>query len=88
MAAGYAAALWAMERYLHRSNAKVSARVREVRLDMDREIGRLRRACNRFIGPVLLWAARRETRRFPHGRPVEPPTSIVRRNWDVVEAER
>jgi hypothetical protein len=88
MAAGYAAALWAMERYLNRSNARVSARVREVRLELDRELGRLRRASNRLIGPLLLWAARREVRRFPHGRPVEPPTSIVRRNWDTVEAER
>ena len=88
MAANYAAALWAMERYLHRSNARVSARVREVRLELDRELGGLRRAYNRLIGPVLLWAARREARRFPHGRLTEPPTSIVRRNWNTVEAER
>ena len=88
VAANYAAALWAMERYLHRSNARVSARVREVRLELDRELGGLRRACNRLIGPVLLWAARREARRFPHGRLIEPPTSIVRRNWNTVEAER
>jgi len=87
-AANYAAALWAMERYLHRSNARVSARVREVRLELDRELGGLRRACNRLIGPVLLWAARREARHFPHGRIIEPPTSIVRRNWNTVEAER
>jgi len=87
-AANYAAALWAMERYLHRSNARVSARVREVRLELDRELGGLRRACNRLIGPVLLWAARREARRFPQGRIIEPPTSIVRRNWNTAEAER
>jgi hypothetical protein len=88
MAANYAAALWAMERYFHRSNARVSARVREVRLELDGELGGLRRAYNRLIGPVLLWAARREARRFPHGRVIEPPTSIVRRNWNTVEAER
>jgi hypothetical protein len=87
MAANYAAALWAMERYFHRSNARVSARVREVWLELDRELGGLRRACNRLIGPVVLWAARREARRFPHGRVIEPPTSIVRRNWNTVEAE-
>ncbi len=87
MAANYAAALWAMERYLHRSNARVSARVREVRLDLDRETGRLRRSLNRLVGPVLLWAARREARRFPHGRPAEPPTSIVRRNWNAADGE-
>jgi hypothetical protein len=73
MAANYAAALWAMERYFHRSNARVSARVREVWLELDRELGGLRRACNRLIGPVVLWAARREARRFPHGRVIEPP---------------
>jgi hypothetical protein len=88
MAANYAAALWAMERYFHRSNARVSARVREVRLELDGELGGLRRAYNRLIGPVLLWAARREARRFPHGRLTEPPTSIVRRNWNTAEAER
>ena len=55
---------------------------------MDREIQPAATRLNRFVGPVLLWAARREARRFPHGRPVEPPTSIVRRNWDTVEAER
>ena len=72
------------EAVLHRSNAKVSARVREVRLELNRELGGLRRAYNRLIGPVVLWAARREARRFPHGRIIEPPTSIVRRNWNTV----
>jgi radical SAM superfamily enzyme YgiQ (UPF0313 family) len=88
VAANYAAALWAMERYFRRSNAKVSARVREVWLELDRELGGLRRAYNRLVGPVVLWAARREVRRFPRGRVIDPPTSIVRRNWNTVEAER
>lgn len=88
MAANYAAALWAMERYLRRSNARVSARVREVRLEVNRELGGLRRAYNLLVGRVLLWAARREARRFPHGRVIEPRTSLVRRNWDTVEAHR
>ena len=41
---GYAAALWAMERYLRRSNAEVSARVREVRVTWTGRFSRLRRA--------------------------------------------
>jgi len=36
---------------------------------------------NRVAGPLLLWSARREARRFPLGRPLEPPTFLDRRNW-------
>jgi hypothetical protein len=32
-------------------------------------------------GPVLLWAARRDARRFPSGRRLEPVTFLERRNW-------
>jgi hypothetical protein len=71
---GYTAALWAMERYLRDSNAAVSARVRDLRLEMERELGGMTAAVSRTLGPVLLWTARRDARRHPMGRPLEPRT--------------
>jgi hypothetical protein len=67
---GWGAALWAMERYLRESNRDVSDKIRG-----------LRRAIDRLVGPVLLWAARRDAERFPLGRPLEPRTFVERRNW-------
>jgi hypothetical protein len=81
LAAGYGAALWAMEKYLRQSNRDVSLKVRELRLEIEREFGQMTRAINRLLGPVLLWSARREARRFPGGRLIEPPTIVERRNW-------
>jgi radical SAM superfamily enzyme YgiQ (UPF0313 family) len=78
---GYGAALWAMERYLKESNPDVSARVRELRLRIEREIGGWSRAINRLAGPALLWSARRDARLAPSGRALEPPTIVDRRNW-------
>src|SRR5437764_13069481 len=39
LSSGYAAALWAMERHLRKTNAAVAAKVREVRLEIGREYG-------------------------------------------------
>jgi uncharacterized Tic20 family protein len=72
-----------MEKYLRTSNRQVSERVRELRLELEREFGLLCRTINHVVGPVLLWGARREARRFPAGRPIEPRTFIERRNWDA-----
>ncbi|HYT74197.1 MAG TPA: cobalamin-dependent protein [Vicinamibacterales bacterium] len=73
---GYGAALWAMERYLRHSNAAVSASIRDLRLEMERELGGFMRVIDRAAGPVLLWSARREHRLFPSGRPLEPRTFV------------
>ena len=78
---GYGAALWAMERYLRRSNAAVSARVRDLRRQLEREIGGLSYAIDRMVGPALLWSARREAAQYPGGRPLEPRTFVDRRHW-------
>jgi radical SAM superfamily enzyme YgiQ (UPF0313 family) len=78
---GYGAALWAMEKYLHESNREVSTRIRELRQEIERELGGFAYAINRVAGPPLLWAARREATRYPKGRPLEPRTFIDRRNW-------
>ena len=76
---GYTAALWAMERYLRSSNQAVSARIRELRIEMERELGGLTGAISRSLGPVLLWTAERDARRYPNGKPLEPRTFIERR---------
>ena len=78
---GYAAALWAMERQLNRTNAAVAEKVRALREDVGREFGFFSRALSRALGPVMLWTARREERRLAAGQTYEPKTIIERRNW-------
>jgi len=78
---GYGAALWAMERYLHRSNARVSGRIRDLRRQVERDLGGLTPVIDRVIGPVLLWSSRRDDAAHPAGRPLEPMTFVTRRNW-------
>ncbi|MBK5297789.1 MAG: cobalamin-dependent protein [Vicinamibacteria bacterium] len=76
--AGYGAALWAMERYLRNSNPGVSGRIRALRLETERDFGVWTSALNRTLGPVMLWASRREASRYPDGRRIEPRTFVVR----------
>lgn len=78
---GWGAALWAMERYLRASNKDVSERIGALRRDIEREWGGMTTTIDRVVGPVLLWAARRDATRFPLGRPLEPRTFVERRNW-------
>jgi len=78
---GYGAALFAMEKYLRQSNADVAARIRALRKDMEREMGALTAWANRAAGPLLLWSARRDARKHPGGRRLEPMTFFDRRNW-------
>jgi hypothetical protein len=84
LAGGYGAALWAMERFLRRSNPTVGARIRDVRLEMERTLGGWSLVVNRTVGPLLLWASRREASRFPAGRPLEPRTFVERPEEGVV----
>lgn len=76
---GYGAALWAMDRYLRASNPDVGARIRALRVEAERELGPVAMAVNRALGPVLLWTSRRDARRYPRGRPLEPRTFVERR---------
>ena len=78
---GYGAALWAMERYLRISDEPVSARVKDLRRQIEREFGGLSRVIDSLVGPMLLWSARREAAVYPNGRPLEPQTFVDRRNW-------
>ncbi len=83
---GYAAALWAMEKHLRHTNQAVAERVRGLRKEITREFGTMSRVVSSALGPVLLWAARREERRLAAGKTYEPRTIIQRRNWDGPEA--
>ena len=76
---GWGAALWAMERYLRAGNPAVSERIRALRLDTEREFGAMTSAINRVVGPALLWSSRRDARRYPAGRTLEPRTFVERR---------
>jgi radical SAM superfamily enzyme YgiQ (UPF0313 family) len=78
---GYAAALWAMEKHLGRTNAAVAERVRALRKEVAREFGLVTNVVSRALGPVLLWSARREERRLAAGQTYEPATIVERRNW-------
>ncbi len=78
---GYGAALWAMEKYLRVSNRDVSQRIRKLRLEIERELGAFSRWVDHAAGPVLLWSARRDARKYPRGRRLEPMTFLERRNW-------
>jgi len=77
----YGAALFAMEKYLRATNAEVSGKIRDLRKDMEHEFGSLTRWIDRVAGPVLLWSARRDARKHPRGKTIEPMTFFERRNW-------
>lgn len=81
LSTGYGAALWAMERYLRETNHAVSAKIRDLRLRVERDIGGWAPYIDRIAGPFLLWNARREARLGPRGSRLEPRTFVERRNW-------
>ena len=79
---GYAAALWAMEKHLRRTNPGGRAR----RSASCARKSAASSACSAasmtgVLGPVPDWTARREARRLAAGETYEPPTIIERRNW-------
>ena len=78
---GQGAVLWAMEKFLRGSNPAVSDRIRDLRMEIERELGGLSSAIHRLVGPALLWSARRQARIAPTGRRLEPRTFIDRRNF-------
>lgn len=77
----YCAALWAMERQLAETNRAVSEKIQALRREIEAEFGTFTRATARLLGPILLWASRREEKRLACGKTYEPPTIIERKNW-------
>jgi hypothetical protein len=77
----YSSLLWAMEKRLKRKNEGVSQRIRALRKDVEREFGVMSQAWSRLIGPVVLWASKREEKQLAAGKTYEPPVIIERRNW-------
>lgn len=77
----YNVALWAMEKRLKKKNAEISARVRQLRKDIESEFGAFTKWAARLAGPVMLWLDKRESKRLAKGKTYEPPTLIERRNW-------
>ena len=77
----YNAALWVMEKQLKTANESVAKRIRALRKDVEREFGIPARLIRLSLGPILLWASRREERRLAAGKTYEPKTFIERRNW-------
>jgi hypothetical protein len=45
---------------------------------MESELGGMTAALTRTLGPILLWSARRDARRYPRGKPLEPRTFVDR----------
>jgi len=77
----YNAALWVMEKQLKTANESLAKRIRALRKDVEREFGIPARLIRLSLGPILLWASRREERRLAAGKTYEPKTFIERRNW-------
>jgi radical SAM superfamily enzyme YgiQ (UPF0313 family) len=77
----YNASLWAMEKRLRNVNAKVSQRIHDLRKEVEHEFGISSWLTRVALGPILLWASKREDRRLDAGQTYEPKTFIERRNW-------
>jgi radical SAM superfamily enzyme YgiQ (UPF0313 family) len=76
---GYGAVLWGMERFLRDESHTAADQVRAFRKALERELGLVCRVINRVGGPFVHWALRREARRYPDGRRLEPQTFVERR---------
>jgi radical SAM superfamily enzyme YgiQ (UPF0313 family) len=85
---GYAAALWAMERHLRRTNAAVADKVHALGEEIAAEFGLRSRIASAVLGPLLLWSARREERRLAAGFTYEPKPIVERRNWTAGAVEQ
>ena len=77
----YISALWAMERQFRKVNRRGSEQIRALEEEFKQQSGFLSRMMPAVLGPVFLWAARREETRLARGETYEPPTIIERTNW-------
>jgi len=79
--ASYSGLLWAMERYLRRTNQQVAEQIAALRAEIRHEFGLKSVLASWSIGPLMLATAKREARRLAAGKTYEPPTIIERTNW-------
>jgi radical SAM superfamily enzyme YgiQ (UPF0313 family) len=84
---GYGAALWAMERYFRRSNAPLTAKIRQLRADLGREFAFVNRLAVPVVGRVLYHLVRREEKRLNRGWTYQPAMFIEKRNWERLPQE-
>jgi radical SAM superfamily enzyme YgiQ (UPF0313 family) len=80
----YNAALWAMERQFRNVNREVSAEIRRLRQEIQKEFPVVSRLTAAALGPFLLWSSLREERKLVAGKTYEPPTIIQRSHWEYV----
>jgi radical SAM superfamily enzyme YgiQ (UPF0313 family) len=80
----YNAALWAMERQFRNVNREVSAEIRRLRQEIQKEFPVVARLTAAALGPFLLWSSLREEKRLAAGKTYEPPTIIQRSHWEYV----
>jgi len=81
LSSAYNVALWVMEKEFKKVNRNVSERIHKLRREVEAEFPVAARLTAAALGPLLLWATRREERRLAKGRTYEPPTFLERRNW-------
>jgi radical SAM superfamily enzyme YgiQ (UPF0313 family) len=81
LSSAYNAALWVMEKEFKKVNRSVSEKIHTLRREVEKEFPFMARLTAASLGPILLWATRREERRLAAGRTYEPPTFLERRNW-------
>lgn len=77
---GYGAALWAMGKYLRRSNPSIAEQIAHLASEIEHDFGLAAKLSRRALGPVLLWSSRLDLARHPSGRRLEPPTFVDRRH--------
>jgi radical SAM superfamily enzyme YgiQ (UPF0313 family) len=80
---GYNASLWAMERQFREVSQSVSAQIKTLRAEVEKEFGFSARLNARVLGPILLWSTRREERGLAKGKTYEPPTFLERTHWET-----
>jgi radical SAM superfamily enzyme YgiQ (UPF0313 family) len=81
LSSAYNAALWVMEQEFKKVNRGVSDRIHKLRHEVEKEFPIVSRLTAASLGPILLWATRREENRLAKGRTYEPPTFVERTNW-------
>jgi radical SAM superfamily enzyme YgiQ (UPF0313 family) len=81
LSSAYNAALWVMEQEFKIVNRGVSDRIHKLRREVEKEFPVVARLTAASLGPILLWATRREENRLAKGRTYEPPTFLERTNW-------